>query len=99
MNYTLRIPPEIKASIAQWGLPRPLLVQVYARLRDELAADPSQHLGGPVVPLAARSYRLVLLDSQLPYRHSFFFAVEIDEQQRELAIVGCRHTTDAGESN
>lgn len=42
MNYSVRIPPQIKADMTAWGLPRDLLVQVYNRLLSELAVDASK---------------------------------------------------------
>jgi hypothetical protein len=86
--------------MAGWGLPRTLLVQVYLRLQDELAAAPDQHLGDIVFPFAARSYRFSLTDpAQMPHRHFFLFVVERDDAARELNIIGCRHTTGPDEGN
>lgn len=101
MSYKVIIPKNIKHDIAAMGLPRKLLLEVYNRLLQELPGNPDSVLGEQIIPLAHTfAYHFVLLDNErMPHQHVFMFAIERDDKQAELRVIGCRHTTDeAGEN-
>lgn len=100
MTYKTILSKEVRDDIRSWGLSRKLLLEIYDRLYVHLAANPHQYLRERIVPLAAYGYSFVLHDQiKFPYLHAFLFAVEIDEGNGKLIVVGCRHTTDASEDN
>lgn len=93
MAYKLILPPEIEDRIASWGLPHKLLVEVYQRLQN-MAGDPDRHLDQRVAPTMAFAFRFIAMSDRIPHQHYFFFAVDRDDEQQRLAVVGATHSTE-----
>lgn len=49
-SYVARIRREVKAQIADWGLPRETLIAVYVRLLTELPSNPDRYLYERITP-------------------------------------------------
>lgn len=100
MNYTVKIAQLVRQEIASWNLSRALKNEVYNRLLNDLPADPDGLLVERIVPLMAFAYKFSLTDDRgIPYRLHFLFAVDRQDDTKELRIVGCRLTSeDRGEN-
>lgn len=100
MSYTVKIAPRVRDDIASWNLSRALKNEVYNRLLNDLPQNPDGLLGERIVPLMAFAYTFSLTDDRgVPYRLHIFFAVDRDDDAKELRIVGCRLTSEATGEN
>lgn len=102
MNYKVLIAKPVQDSIASWGLPRAVLLEVYHRLLVVLPSDPDRHLGEIVFPFLARQYAFVLhleMGLPLPFLYRFVFVIEKDDEKQELRVVGCAGPREEPDTN
>src|SRR5438128_808342 len=88
MSYAVRIPGPVRKKIASWGLPDALLVEVYLRLTDELARNPSLHLVRAEEPFDGMVYRFSLIDPENRLcEHFCIFHVLYGQVEATLEVV------------
>ncbi len=87
MSYRIHIHPMVKRQIAGWQLPDPVLVEVYLRLREDLAEQPSRLLfpsteadGGMIFPVSVTDP-----DNRL-CEHTFAFRVYYHTDETTLLV-------------
>ena len=87
MGYSIRLHPRVARQISRWGLSDYLLVEVYLALREELAANPTQHLA--VDPDASQGmlYAFARRDPDSPrFQHIFMFRVVYESSETHLFV-------------
>lgn len=85
MSYGIRVHPSVLASIASWGLTDSMLVDVYLKLRETLAANPVMHLRRD--PHGNGSFYTFSLRTDDIFAHVFNFRVFYDLNETHLNIV------------
>ena len=89
MNYRVIIAPAVIETIASWGLPREVLLEVYNRLHINLRANPDAELAEQVVPYANMfTYPLAV---ELTGLNPFSFVFFVRRNQGDLQIVAARY--------
>lgn len=84
-NYVTRIRLEAKEQVADWHLPREMLVAVCTYLLTDLPAQPDRHLYEPIARPNLWAYHLIL--GEAPNRHFFTFTVERQDYIGQLHVL------------
>lgn len=82
MPYAVQILPRMMRQINAWRLPDPVLVEVYLRLREDLAYFPALSLERLIAPFDGMAYRFDMVDpSDRLCRHLFVFSVRYAQDE------------------
>jgi hypothetical protein len=93
MSYKVnKLPPALRNEISSWNLPRPILLEVYNRLYNDLASDPNGLLQEQVVPFANMFTYPFTIPQRPPFDRSyaFIFFVRRDAAAETLTIAAGR---------
>jgi hypothetical protein len=87
MGYLIRLHDRVARQIARWGLSEYLLVEVYLALREELGANPSQHLAVDPDTAQGMLYAFARRDPDSPrFQHIFMFRVLYEQNETHLFV-------------
>ena len=87
MPYRVQVHTEMMGKIRELDLSDAVLVDVYIRLREELAAEPHTHLRRMSSPFDGLVYQLVVEDPERPRRvHFLFFHVLYGRDEQTLFV-------------
>ena len=91
-RYQIRIPATIDAKMSAWDVPNAVLQSALDHVRDELAADPVQHLRPAVAPWGERLNlytTAVIHPDHAQSRYLFMFHVQYGADESSLNVVDC----------
>ncbi|MBI3407874.1 MAG: hypothetical protein HY040_05900 [Planctomycetes bacterium] len=87
MPYRVVLRPSVAKAISQWGLSDFMLVEVYIRLREQLAADPTRLLMRLTEPFDGMVYGFHMIDPENRLcEHFFVFQVVFSQDEQTLIV-------------